>query len=137
VSRIDPDLVGVWKLLSLKRFRDGKFYRNPMGEAATGRIIYAKEGRMAAFLMSADWVAGRAQPRWDHFLSYSGRWFVKDGNVHHVLDAASISELIGTELVRRISWTEAGELTLITEGHVAADGHRSSDTLIWQRVNED
>jgi hypothetical protein len=133
MAKIDPKMLGVWRLQSLKRFRNGEFYRYPMGEDATGRLFYSAEGLVAAFLMSGDWVAGRAKPSWDHFMSYSGRWHVEDNAVSHVLDAGSISELIGRVLVRYVSWTEDGNLILSTDGHTAGTGEHSSDTLVWVR----
>lgn len=126
-------LVGTWRLCSLQRFRDGEFYRFPMGDAATGRLFYSAEGLVAAFLMSAAWRAGDASPTWDHFMSYSGRWSLSDGSVSHRLDAASISQLIGQDLIRHVSWTDEGDLVLITDGHIAAGGQHTTDTLVWRR----
>ena len=94
-------VLGAWELAELRRFRDGAFYRHPMGEGATGRLIYDDSGLMCAFLMSSEWVAGTAQQGWSTFLSYSGRWDVEGATVLHRLDACSISDLIGRTLERR------------------------------------
>ena len=97
-------IIGAWSLISLRRFRNGAFYRYPMGEGASGWLIYSASGIMAAFLMSAEWAKGTAKPDWSAFLSYSGRWrIVNSDTVIHDVDAASISALIGRLLERYIS----------------------------------
>lgn len=127
-------MLGVWSLASLRRFRDGEFYRYPMGEGATGRLIYDASGLMCAFLMSREWVAGTAKPAWSTFLAYSGAWSVEGGTVEHRLDACSISDLIGSRLVRHIRFLPEGDLMLTTEAHVTTDGAKSHDELIWKRA---
>lgn len=127
-------VLGAWSLASLRRFRDGAFYRHPMGEGATGRLIYDDSGLMCAFLMSPEWVAGTAKQEWSTFLSYSGRWDVEGATVSHRLDACSISDLIGRTLERYIRFTPEGDLVLTTDGHVTADGSKSHDELIWKRA---
>jgi hypothetical protein len=127
-------LLGAWSLASLRRFRDGAFYRCPMGEAATGRLIYDASGTMSAFLASPEWSAGEAEQNWSTFLAYSGRWELDESTVSHMLDACSISSLIGRTLVREIRVTESGDLMLTTDGHVTADGFRTHDELVWLRA---
>lgn len=127
-------VLGAWSLLRLRRFRDDIFYRYPMGEGASGRLIYDVSGVMSAFLMSQDWVAGTAAQNWSTFLAYSGRWDVEGTMVSHRLEACSISELIGQTLVRMIDFTAEGNLMLTTAAHVTADGARSHDELIWVRA---
>lgn len=133
MSDVRETVLGAWSLTSLKRFRDGEFYRHPMGEGATGRLIYDDSGLMCAFLMSPEWVAGKASQDWSTFLSYSGRWDVEGTTVSHRLDACSISDLIGRTLERYISFTDDGHMMLTTDGHVTADGVKSHDQLIWKK----
>lgn len=133
MSELRRAVLGTWELAALRRFRDGAFYRYPMGEGATGRLIYDESGLMAAFLMSPEWVAGTATQEWSTFLAYSGHWAVDGTTVTHRLDACSISDLIGRTLERYISFTPEGDLRLTTEGHVTADGVKSHDELIWKR----
>jgi len=133
MSDIRQKVLGAWSLASLRRFRDGSFHRFPMGEGATGRLIYDDSGRMAAFLMSPEWVQGTATQLWSTFLSYSGRWDLDGTMVSHRLDACSISDLIGQTLVRYIAFTAEGDMMLTTDGHVTADGAKSHDELIWKR----
>ncbi|GLT00034.1 hypothetical protein GCM10007897_14170 [Sphingobium jiangsuense] len=133
MSELREKVLGAWSLVSLRRFRNGAFYRHPMGEDATGRLIYDDSGLMCAFLMSQDWVEGRAPQQWSTFLAYSGRWTVEGATVSHRLDACSISDLIGRTLVRTISFTPEGDMMLTTDGHVTADGVKSHDELIWTR----
>lgn len=133
MSDLTQKVLGAWQLVQLRRFRDGAFYRYPMGEGATGRLIYDESGLMCAFLMSAEWVAGAAKQEWSTFLSYSGQWDVEGNAVRHRLDACSISDLIGSTLERHISFLPTGDLMLKTDGHVTADGVKSHDELIWTR----
>ncbi|WP_176593317.1 lipocalin-like domain-containing protein [Sphingobium sp. EM0848] len=134
MSVIRGSVLGAWSLLSLRRFRNGEFYRYPMGEGASGRLIYDDGGLMCAFLMSPEWVAGTAAQSWSTFLAYSGAWDVEGTTVSHRLDACSISDLIGHTLERYISFTAEGHLMLTTDGHVTADGVKSHDELIWVRA---
>lgn len=134
MTNLRESVLGAWSLASLQRFRDGKFYRYPMGEGATGRLVYDSSGVMCAFLMSPEWVAGTAPQEWSTFLSYSGKWDVDGMTVAHYLDACSISELIGRRLERYIRFTPEGDLMLTTEPRMTADGFRSHDELIWKRA---
>jgi hypothetical protein len=128
-------VLGAWSLVSLKRFRNDAFYRFPMGEAAVGRLIYSDSGVMAAFLMSAEWIAGTAKPDWSTFLSYSGHWRILNGDtVFHDVDAASITTLIGRPLERYLSFTADGMLQLRTASHIAKAGEKSHDELLWKRI---
>ena len=128
-------MVGIWSLITQKRFRNGAFYRETMGEGAQGRIIYDASGWMCAFLMNKDWPSGQLPATWQNVMSYSGRWHVENGNtVIHAVDFASIPNFIGQPLTRFISWTEEGHLKLTTDGHVTRDGEQSHDELIWRRV---
>lgn len=135
MTNIRESVLGAWSLQSLRRFRDGQFYRHPMGEGASGRLIYDDSGLMCAFLMSPEWVAGTVAQSWWTFLAYSGSWDVDGATVSHRLDACSISELIGRTLERYISFTPQGHLMLTTDGHVTADGVKSHDELIWVRAD--
>jgi hypothetical protein len=134
MSDLRETVVGVWSLVSLRRFKDGIFYRETMGAGATGRIIYNGGGYMCAFLMSADWVAGTARQNWSTFLSYSGKWELDGTTVQHYLDASSVSGIIGTTLERYIDFTPEGDLLLTTDGHVSAEGVKTHDELIWRKV---
>jgi hypothetical protein len=130
-------LPGVWSLRSLRRFRNGVFYRYPMGEGATGRIIYSSDGYMCAFLMSPQWLqgAGKSTGSSVDFLSHSGRWrFSNPATVVHEVDAASVFEFIGRPLIRYVSFTEAEDLLLRTEPHTTSSGQKSHDELVWARV---
>lgn len=128
-------LVGAWSLESLHRFRDGAFYRLPMGEGTKGRLIYDASGMMTAFLMSAAWERGEAEPHWSTFLSYSGPWTLDADRVTHHLDMCAIAQLIGTPLVRYATFETPDRMMLRTAPHQTGDGHSSHDELIWNRVS--
>jgi hypothetical protein len=128
-------LIGAWRLETLKRFRDGKFDREPMGHGAMGRLIYDSGGVMSAFLMSQSFKRGEAIQTWDAFLSYSAQWSLRDeSTVVHELDYCSIPALIGTPLVRFISWRGDNSMMLSTAPHRTKAGQQSHDELIWQRT---
>lgn len=132
----EEKVIGVWSLLSLRRFRNGTFYRFPMGEDAAGRLIYTPVGIMAAFLMSREWQAGTAKPEWSSFMSYSARWHVENLNqVVHDVDTCSISALIGKPLIRYIRHQDDGAMMLLTEPFGTSSGEKSHDELLWRRVS--
>lgn len=128
-------LLGGWELEILRRFRDGVFHREPMGAGAKGRLIYDASGVMSAFLMSLSWERGEAAPHWSTFFSYSGPWALEGDTVTHHLDMCAIPQLIGTPLVRYVSFKTPDRMLLRTAAHTTNDGHRSHDELIWNRVS--
>jgi hypothetical protein len=133
-SAIADRLLGAWSLHSLRRLRNDVFYRYPMGETATGRLLYSSSGYMSAFLMSAQWPQGKGSITATNmeFLSYSGRWRVaSSGTIVHNVDVASATAFIGRPLVRHFSFTPEGSLLLRTETHTLASGAKSHDELIW------
>jgi len=126
---------GTWRLVSLRRFRDGEFDRDTMGTDAEGRIIYDPSGHMCAFLVSQDYKAGKVEQNWDTFMSYSGVWKLEDDKVTHSLDFASIPAMIGTDLVRYVEWVDEDTIKLKTAAHKNRAGQDSHDELVWSRVS--
>jgi hypothetical protein len=135
MTAVRDRLPGAWSLVSLRRFRNGVFHRFPMSEGACGRLIYASEGVMSAFLASPEWIRGTAKPDWSAFLAYSGRWrLIHEDTVVHDVDMASIGALIGRPLERYVSFAPDATMMLKTDGHVTSSGEKSHDELIWRRV---
>ncbi|GLQ07315.1 lipocalin-like domain-containing protein [Sneathiella chinensis] len=129
------DLVGTWRLLDWKSFKDGEFYKYPMGEGSKGQLVYTSAGRMSGFLMRADF--GDEAPGIDtpaaKCLSYAGDFRIEGDEVIHDVDLATIPEWIGSPLVRTIGW-DGDRLLLTTGPDMARNGHAYSNALLWERL---
>lgn len=130
------DLIGAWRLETMRRFRDGAFDRETMGAGALGRLMYDENGVMSAFLMAKAFKAGETPQTWDQFLSYSAHWsLAEDGrSVTHNVDFCSIPAMIGAPLVRYVSWDSDDAMTLTTASFANKAGERVHDELLWHRI---
>ena len=128
------DLLGTWELLDWRSFRDGEFYKFPMGEDGKGQLIYTREGVMSGFLMRADF--GDELPGSDtkasRCLSYAGTFRIEGDEVIHDVNLATIPEWLGTPLIRTMEWRE-DQLLLKTTPQQGRDGHKYSNELLWGR----
>lgn len=141
-------LLGTWELVEFHvESSDGRPVRYPFGEQATGRILYAADGHMMAVLSSAstEREAGRLSSletshradvhdkaaAFDSYLSYSGRWRLSDGQVHHDVDLALVPGVVG-QTQSRMVMLEDGRLTL-TYTRESRRGTVHTFTLRWAR----
>jgi hypothetical protein len=125
--------LGVWEMVSLRRFRDDAFDRYPMGEQAWGRITYGPE-TMSAFIMSPDWRSGEPVPSFQNLVTYAARWEYADGVIRHHVHASSIPSWEGTMLLRYATQGDDGTLNLRTEAHLNKKGERVHDELLWRKL---
>lgn len=113
MSELTADqLLGTWELIDFTvEASDGRPTRYPFGTNARGRIVYAADGHMAAAL-SRDPMERRSgalasletshraaaddkSAAFDSYLSYSGRWRLDAGHVHHDVDLALVPGVVG------------------------------------------
>ncbi len=122
-------LVGVWRLDRWEaRFEDGGV-SFPMGEDATGQIIYEAHGVMSAMLQRASGEAGPA----GRFVAYSGAWRLAAGEVRHEVSFASRPDWIGATLTRSAHWSDDGALHLETPPEITPRGRAYRQILTWRR----
>ena len=106
-------VVGTWNLVEWTC--EGS---HPLGDDAVGRLIYAEDGFMSAFLSRAD---GSSDA-----LAYSGTWEKRGGDeVVHRVSLATRTSFVGRDLVRSVSW-EGDDLVLTTPPPV--------NVLRWRRA---
>ncbi|MFE4975541.1 lipocalin-like domain-containing protein [Kitasatospora sp. NPDC056651] len=111
----EQDLIGAWQLIAHYYLEDdGSTSEGPLGDDAVGLLIYHQSGHMAASMMrtrpATDGTAtylGSA----DDFLSYAGRWQLREGAVVHRVSIGSHARVIDTEQVREVLLTD-GRLRL-------------------------
>lgn len=110
------DLAGTWALVEWTAGND-----HPLGPDAVGRLVYAADGYMAAFLARAD---GHSDA-----LAYSGAWAWLGGEeVVHRVSVSTLGSFVGRELVRAVSW-DGEDLVLTTP----PDRHGRVNVLRWRR----
>lgn len=128
------DLLGTWELLDWRSYKNGEFYKFPMGEDGKGQLIYTKEGIMSGFLMRADF--GNEKPGSDtqaaKCLSYAGQFRIEGDEVIHDVTLATIPEWLGTPLIRTMEWRDE-KLLLKTTPAEGRDGNKYSNELLWGR----
>ena len=109
-------MVGSWNLVEWTADDS-----HPLGADAVGRLIYADDGFMAAFLARADGFTDA--------LAYSGAWELRgEEEVVHRVSVSTRDSFVGADLVRAVSW-EGDDLVLTTPPR---DGW--SNVLRWRRA---
>lgn len=116
------DLVGIWKLKSVKTPLEGGGVEYPFGKRPGGTIQYVKDGFMAVHLTGSDEADGKTR-------AYSGRWSFENDIVTHHVEVSLEPELRGVTLQRR---AELNGNTLIYRT-VEAQGPGRPE-VIWEKV---
>jgi hypothetical protein len=144
------ELWGTWDLVSFRVVADdGRPDRFPFGPDAKGRIVYAPDGYMMAVLSRTPEGAPPALQRlesahhasdadkaaaFDRYLSYSGRWVLVDGEVHHHVDLALVPGVPGRVQVRAVSLVREPNPTLtLSYEQSSTRGTRYRFVLVWHR----
>jgi hypothetical protein len=140
-------LIGTWKLLSWENRsveEDGRI-SYPLGEEATGYIMYNQDGYMFVAIMSphrlkfagGDLLSGtpeeEAQAE-ETFLSYCGRYELREDRVIHQIELSSFPNCVGVDQERLVELRE-NRLTLSTHP-ILMQGKQQTAHLIWERVSE-
>lgn len=144
---VDPArLIGSWDLVSFETLVDGQVTSRPLGEGATGRIIYGTDGTVTALLSRAEriWPAGgefvavapevRAEAALG-FVAYTGTFRVDGDRAIHSVTISLYPELIGTDLIRTITF-EGDLLLLDTEPIITPSGRDRRQRLTWRPLVE-
>lgn len=125
------NIAGSWKLLAWRRLEgDNVIY--PLGEDATGLLMYAEDGSMAVQMTAAhrptipttDALGGDADQRaaaYSTCLAYFGTWEVDDGNVIHHVEASLFPNWSDTVQIRPFT-CDGQELVLRTPPAAGPNG---------------
>ena len=136
-------LLGTWELISWHNDAADGTRHHPLGEDATGQIIYAADGHVSVALSAADRTpfavndpfggtdAENAAAMRSH-ITYVGH-FTLDGKavIHHV-HHASCPNWVGTRQRREVTFWPNGTLQL-SASDVLFDGQNVPATVLWKR----
>jgi len=139
-------LVGSWRLISYEvRDSDGELVGYPLGEDATGSLIYTADGLMSVQLMRPD------RPRYQSggigdgtdaesaaaargYVAYAGPYRVEgDSLVVHEPDVSLFPNWVDTTMVRDVVLDEP-RLELTTPKPLPFGGRELIAVLLWERM---
>jgi hypothetical protein len=109
---IQPDdIVGVWTLEETYIEDDEGNQTPTLGENPKGRIIYTPDGYMVAITerggrkpLSNSASENEKAEAFDSFMTYSGKWSLKDNVVTHEIDTGSNPSWVGTKRDRTVDY---------------------------------
>lgn len=136
-------VVGTWKLVSYTSTTEKGEIKHLMGEKPTGFITYTSDGRMSVIIMaegrkrysSDDWLGGTAEERAEAcatMVAYAGRYSFSGDKVTHHVEAASVPNRVGTDLVRTVK-LEGDQLILRTPPTVVG-GMKVTTEVVWEQM---
>ena len=139
-----PSLIGTWKLIAVVA-EDSSGVRDsaPYGPDPTGFITYTPEGRMMAIISyggrkplsvpdrQAAPVTERAEA-FGSFLAYAGKYTISGDTVVHHVEAASLQNWVGTDLIRVVR--REGDRIVLRTPQVSVNARARRFELIWQRL---
>lgn len=140
--RVPIDLSGVWKLVAWRRIAGDGTVSYPLGDDASGTLMYSDTGRMAVQLTAAgrpqlqtdDPLGGAESERaaaYSTCLAYVGSYEVDGDTVVHRIDQCLFPNWAGAEQSRPFTY-EDDELVLRTPPMVTATGTVVNE-LAWAR----
>lgn len=131
------DLLGAWRLVSWSLvYADGRPSEFPLGDDASGIIMYTPDGHVSATLMqrarpvAAPGSPAEAAAAYAQSFAYAGRYAVRDNTAYHSIEIATNPALIGITSTRHIEL--AGD-TLTLSGPDFAGGSPRSQRIVWRR----
>lgn len=130
------DVVGTWELVRWTSLKDGAENGFPMGEQATGRIIYTENGHMSAFMIRAGFESQKpgTLPTPGDCIAYSADWRIDGDQVTHDVKFATIPHWIGHPLVRTMEPIGGDQLLLKTAPETSKSGKTYEHHLLWRKV---
>ncbi|HET6565683.1 MAG TPA: lipocalin-like domain-containing protein [Xanthomonadales bacterium] len=137
-------LPGAWLLVSWQVFSEGQPEpAEPFGPNPKGLLQYTEDGWMNASICNADrpGLPGGTSPRkmpaevladaWRSYFNYAGRWRIEDDCVIHNVSLSLNPNMVGTEQIRRMRFTES---TLTLTGIENVGQQQRRHVLLWQRA---
>ena len=131
------DLLGAWRLVGWSLvYADGRAPEYPLGEDATGFLMYTPDGHVSATLMrkarpsQAPASAEDAATAYADSFAYAGRYAVCNNTVFHTIEVATNPALIGITSTRNI---ELADDILALSGPDFGAGSPRSQRIVWQR----
>jgi Lipocalin-like domain len=104
-------LIGTWHLVSAVAVAaDGRSLPPPYGPEPMGRLVLSEKGRMMAVICDGRTSVPEGQKR--AYASYCGNFRVEDGTLITTVDAAAISDRVGSQQRRKLDFRD-GQLVLI------------------------
>ena len=146
VAQDSNNLVGTWKLVSASTSTaKGEKNDNPYGQNPVGFLTYTADGRMSVIITEdarkplsvADRVAAPVEERAAAFatlLAYAGRYTLGGDKVIHHVEAASIPNWVGMDLVRTLEFR--GEQLILRTPPITLSAKTVTAELVWKRVNQ-
>lgn len=116
-----------------------------MGPDAGGQLTYTENGLVSAILHPADrptfekrnFHQGSERQRADAattYVSYGGRYVLRDDRVHHFVEHSLFPDWVGTVLVRTAAF-EGDRLVLTALPERSADGRSFENRRVWERLD--
>lgn len=138
VTADTSNLLGAWRLASWSLVHDdGRPAEYPLGEDASGIIMYTPDGHVSATLMrksrpgKAPASAAEAAAAYADCFAYAGRYVVRDGAIYHSIEIATNPALIGITSTRHFDF--AGD-NLTLSGPDFTAGSPRTQRIVWQRA---
>ncbi len=137
-------LIGTWALMAASASTGtGAHDSTPYGSRPSGFLTYTPEGRMMAIisydgrkpLSLTDRHAAPVRERAEafaSFLAYAGTYTVSGDTVVHHVEAASVQNWVGTDLVRLAHFQ--GDVITLRTPPVSLGGQLRTVELIWKRL---
>lgn len=137
------ELVGTWKLVSMKHTTsDGKVFF-PMGPDAIGQLMYSSDGFMSVSIMIPnrkrftsnglfDGMDHEKKEAMESFMAYCGRYRVEGNKIIHVVEMSLFPNWLGNEETR---FFEIDKDTLIlTTPPFTSKGREEIGQITWKRA---
>jgi Lipocalin-like domain len=138
-------LEGTWRLVSASSFSpSGEQNGAPFGPNPVGILTYTGDGRVSALIS----YGGRKQltigaestalieeqaDAFRTFLAYAGRYRLSGDSVVHSIEASSIQNYVGKELVRSLKFQ--GDRIVLATPATMVNGKIQTVELVWQRLD--
>ena len=140
-------LVGSWRLISYEvRDTDGELVGYPLGEDATGSLIYTADGLMSVQVMRphrplyqaggiGDGTDAESAAAARGYVAYAGPYRVeRDSVVVHEPEVSLFPNWVHATVVREVVLAEP-RLELTTPKPLPFGGQELTAVLLWERVN--
>jgi Lipocalin-like domain len=140
--RVSDGLAGTWRLVAWRRIAQDGGVSYPLGDDASGLLVYTEDGRMAVTLAAAnrpelgtnDPLGGDVEKRahaYSTCLAYAGDYEVRGDTVVHRIDVSLFPNWSGEEQVRPFTY-DGSELVLRTPPTEGASGTVVNE-IAWVR----